>query len=343
MAKSSERPDFARIVPKAEIHLHLEGSIDLETLLRIRGARGAGSGAAERERLQALYRHRDFPHFLRNFRALCQELRRPQDFALATSALSARLRADGVRYAEVFCSPQIFTREGIPCDEMLEAIAEAAKQSESEGGPRLRFLFDGVRQFGMGSAEELVEMAVASRRHGVIGIGIGGDERALPTAAFEPIYREARRLGLRTTIHAGEGDGPRSVWEALEVLETERIGHGVRAPEDRVLLRALRESRRPLECCPTSNIRTGVASSWESHPLRAVHAAGCVVTLGSDDPALFATSIASEWQALEARLGLSRQDVLQIGAATARAAFADDATKEELVKAMTRAASEFEP
>ena len=343
MAESSDRPDFASTVPKAEIHLHLEGSIDLEALLLIRRARGGDAGPDARERLRSLYRHGDFPHFLRNFRALCSELRRPQDFGQATASLSARLRKEGVRYAEVFCSPQIFTREGLPCDEILQAIDAAAKEREAEGGPRIRLLFDGVRQFGIGGAEELVEMAVACRTYGVVGIGVGGDERALPTAAFEPVYREARRLGLRTTIHAGEFDGSRSVWEAMEVLGVERVGHGIRAVEDRVLLRALRAHRLPLECCPTSNIRTGVARSWESHPVRLLHEAGCVVTVGSDDPALFGTSIASEWRALETRLGLSREEVLAIGAATARASFADAPFKEELIGAMTRAGAEFCP
>lgn len=343
MTEGSDRAGFARIVPKAEIHLHLEGSIDVETLLRIRRARGDDAGPAARERLGGLYRHRDFPHFLRNFGALCSELRRPQDFGQVTASLSARLREEGVRYAEVFCSPQIFTREGLPCDEMLQAIDAAAKEREADGGPRIRLLLDGVRQFGIGGAEELVEMAAACRTYGVVGIGVGGDERALATGAFEPVYREARRLGLRTTIHAGEFDGPRSVWEAMEVLEVERVGHGIRAVEDAVLLRALRAHRLPLECCPTSNIRTGVATSWESHPVRLLHEAGCVVTVGSDDPAMFGTSIASEWRALEARLGFTRQEVLAIGAATARASFADAPFKEELIKAMTRAGAELCP
>jgi len=339
LALTPEGPEFARAVPKAEIHLHLEGSIDLETLIRIRRARGDPSGPGERKRLGALYRHRDFLHFLQNFRALCAELRRPEDFGLAAAALSERLQADAARYAEVLCSPQIFTRAGLQVEEIMDAASGAARKRAAEGGPRLRFLFDGVRQFGIGALEELVEMAAECRRFDVVGLGVGGDERALPTSAFAPVFREARRLGLRTTIHAGEFDGPRSVWEAMEVLEVERIGHGIRAAEDAVLVRSLRDYGLPLECCPTSNVRTGVVRGWESHPIRTLHAQGVAVTVNSDDPALFGTSLAGEWQALETRLGLSREQVLAIGVRTVRAAFLDETEKTDLIAAMTRAAA----
>jgi adenosine deaminase len=326
-------------LPKAEIHLHLEGSVDLDTVLQIRRGRGEPAGSDERWRLGELYRHRDFPHFLRNFKELCGELRGPADFGTVTAALSTRLRGESVRYAEVFCSPTIFARAGLPFGEIMEAIAAAARRGEAEGGPRMRFLFDGVRQLGVGPLESMVEMAVAYRGYGVIGIGMGGDERSLPAKDCAPVFREARRLGLRTTAHAGEFDGPRSVWEALEVLEVERIGHGIRAVEDAVLLRALRSHVVPLECCPTSNLSTGVVTSWETHPIRTLHAEGCAVTVNSDDPALFETSIAEEWRRLETRLGMSRDDVLAIGARTIEASFLEAAGKRDLLGALRGAAA----
>ncbi len=342
MASQDERRERFRAVPKAEIHLHLEGSIAIDTLLRIVQRRGplAGGAEAARQRLAGLYRHRDFPDFLSNFRELCSLLRSPEDFALATTALCDQLAADGVRYAEVLCSPQIFARlSGLPPAEVLAAISAEARSRAAAGGPRLRFLLDGVRQFGVGGLEELVDIATEARRFDVIGIGVGGDESAMPTAAFAPVYREARRRGLRATVHAGEFVGPRSVWEALEILEAERIGHGVRAHEDAVLVRALARARVPLECCPTSNIRTGVVSDWRSHPLRALHDAGVEVTVNSDDPAMFGSTVAEEWEVLVERLGFSEREALEIGVRTVRASFMPDQDKLALVGEMRLAAT----
>ena len=331
---------LARRVPKAEIHLHLEGSADLETLLAVLRSRGERAGTEVRQRLAALYTQPDFPGFLQNFRRLCQEIRRPEDLGLIVTRLSLRLQDEGVRYAEVFCSPAIFKRlHGIPAREVMDAVSAAARRREQEGGPRLRFLLDGVRQFGIAAMEETVESASACGAYDVIGIGMGGDESALPTAAFAGPYREARRRGLRTTVHAGEFAGPRSVWEAIEVLQADRIGHGVRAVEDPELLRSLARSGVPLECCPTSNVVTGVAKGWERHPVAELVRAGACVTVSSDDPALFATTLLGEWEALHARLGFDAEEVLAIGVRTARSTFQPERDKEALVAAMLQAAA----
>jgi len=325
-------------LPKAEIHLHLEGSIDLETLLALRARRGDDHGPDARRRLGALYRHRDFPDFLAHFRDLCADLREPDDFALATSRLAARLARDNVRHAEVMCSVGIFARRGLPPGEILDAIGAAAAEAEAAGGPRLRFLLDGVRQWGPPGMEELVEIAAAARGTRVIGIGMGGDESAWSAGAFADVFRAARRLGLRTTAHAGEFDGPRSVWQAIEVLEVDRIGHGIRALEDAELVRTLVRRRLPLECCPTSNLRTRVAASWQAHPIAALHRAGAFVTVNSDDPALFDTTLGDEWRALGGRMGLARDDVRRIGRNTIEAAFLDETGRAALLAAYDAAA-----
>ena len=338
MIDSGDPREFARRIPKAEIHLHLEGSVGLPTLLRIAGVTEGHADDATRRRLAGLYTHRDFPDFLQNFRRLCAELRRPEDFAMIVDDLSRRLQDDNIRYAEVFCSPIIFRRAGgLSADEILDAASRSARRRERDGGPRLRFLFDGVRQFGIEGMEEVVQSAAACRQYDVIGIGMGGDEKALPTAAFAGPYREARRLGLRTTVHAGEFDGPRSVWEAIEVLETERIGHGVRAMEDPVLVGVLRDRGVPLECCPTSNIRTGTVRGWEAHPIGDLHRAGVRISVNSDDPALFSTTLVDEWSVLVTHLGLTREEVLAIGMQTARSSFLPEEERERLAGEMARA------
>ncbi len=341
MIDAGDPREFARRIPKAEIHLHLEGAVELPTLLRIAGVTGGQADDATRGRLACLYRHRDFPDFLQNFRRLCAELRRPEDFATIVDDLSRRLQDDNIRYAEVFCSPIIFRRaSGLSADEILDAASRSARRRERDGGPRLRFLFDGVRQFGIEGMEEVVQSAAACRQYDVIGIGMGGDEKALPTAAFTGPYREARRLGLRTTVHAGEFDGPRSVWEAIDVLGAERVGHGVRALEDPVLVGVLRERGVPLECCPTSNIRTGTVRGWETHPIGDLHRAGVRISVNSDDPALFSTSLVDEWAVLITRLGFTKEEVLAIGMRTARATFLPEIEQETLAREMARAGRE---
>ncbi len=332
-----------RAVPKAEIHLHLEGSIDLETLLALRARRGEPTDAASRARLETLYRHRDFPDFLGHFRDLCAELRAPEDFALAVRGLATRLTRDNVRHAEVMCSPGIFARWGLPAAEILDAVTGAADAVATEGGPGLFFILDGVRQWGPPAVEEMVRLASASRSRRVIGIGLGGDETAWPAEAFAPAYREARRLGLRTTAHAGEFDGARSVWEAMEVLEVDRIGHGIRAVEDTVLMRTLAQRGLPLECCPTSNLATGVVPSWESHPIPALLRAGLRLTVNTDDPAMFGTTLQDEWRALGDRLGLAAGEVLGIGRATIDAAFLPDPDRAALLAEHDAAVAALRP
>lgn len=328
-------PDVAAGMPKAEIHLHLEGSIDLETLVAIRARQGA---PGDRPRLETLYRHRDFRDFLAHFRDVTEALRRPEDFAAAVGGLSGRLAGESVRHAEVMISAGIYERRGLPAREIMHAVAATAAEGRRDGGPRMEFLFDGVRQWGPGGMEELVESAALCRPHGVVGVGIGGDETACPAAALAPAFREARRLGLRTTAHAGEFAGPRSVWEAMEVLEVDRIGHGVRAVEDAVLVRVLAERGLPLECCPTSNRMTRVVPFAAPHPIAALHRAGVRVTVNSDDPALFSTTLSREWRVLEEHAGLPASEVRRIGRRTIEAAFLEGGAKGRLLAEFDAAA-----
>jgi len=331
-------PSIGTELPKAEIHLHLEGSIDLDTLIAIRGRRKRMTSDSERKRLDLLYRHKGFIDFLGHFATLCEELTGPEDLALAATRLAERLAAQRVRYAEVMCSPGIFVRRGIPTDEILDAVLEASAAAHARGGPRLQWILDSVRQWGPRAFEPLVEHAARFRSRGVVGVGIGGDESGWTARDFAMAYREARRLRLRTTAHAGEFSGPASVWEAIEVLGVDRIGHGIRAAEDEKLLGLLAERRIPLECCPTSNVATGVVANWESHPIPRLHRAGAFVTVGSDDPAMFGTSIQAEWDVLHRRLGLPPAEVLRIGRNTIEATFLEEPERRALLSEFDKAA-----
>jgi adenosine deaminase len=315
-------------IPKVEIHLHLEGTVSLRRA-RILWARRDRDPDLPPDPA-VLYRHRSFPEFLRHFALITRALTRPEDFADVTRDLCRVLRRRRVAAAEVFFSPVIFVRRGLPFAEIFDAVWEAALGERRRGGPELRFLFDAVRQWGERGCEENLECTrLASGR--VVGVGIGGDETSVPARVFAPVFAEARRLGLRTVAHAGEFAGASSVAEAVELLRAERIGHGIRAVEDPGVLRLLRRGRIPLEVCPTSNLRTGVVRRWSEHPLPGLLRAGLRVTLNSDDPALFCTGLPREYAAAALRLGVSRRGLVRIARAGILASFLPAARKRELL------------
>jgi aminodeoxyfutalosine deaminase len=235
--------------------------------------------------------------------------------------------------AEVFFSPVIFTRRGIPFLEMLDAMDKAAARERARGGPALFWILDGVRQWGPEGMEENLKCAALAPGR-ILGIGLGGDERSVAAEAFASLFHAARGMGLRTVAHAGEFDGPASVWKAVEVLGAERIGHGIRSCEDSKLMAMLRRHRIPLEVCPTSNLRTGVVRSWSEHPLPRLVAAGIRITVNTDDPALFRTSLHAEYQALRKRLGLGSAAILKIQKEGVRASFLATAEKRRILKSL---------
>ena len=323
-----------RCPPRVELHVHLEGSVT---------PRRAGALWDRSRRDPAmpshpsiLYRHRSFPEFLSHFAQITRLLRGPGDLASVTSDLCRHLKRQGVAAAEVFFSPVIFMRRGIPFLEMLDAMDETVVRERARGGPAIAWLLDGVRQWGPAGLETHLECARRARGR-ILGIGMGGDERSVPASEFAGLFEQARKMGLRTVAHAGEFEGPRSVWEAVEVLGAERIGHGIRASEDRALLRMLRRRRIPLEICPTSNIRTRVVRRWSDHPLPVLVKAGVRVTVNSDDPALFRTSLASELRVLESRFRLPRRVIRQIEEEGVRASFLPPSAKRRLLNWRRRA------
>jgi aminodeoxyfutalosine deaminase len=321
-------PSGVRQAPRVEIHLHLEGSVSLARLRRF-WARPRRDPSLPPDPA-VLFRHRDFPEFLQHFAQVTRALRGPDDFSVIASDLCASLRRQRVAAAEVFMSPVIFTRRGIPFTEILDAVEEAVQASRRRGGPRVAWILDGVRQWGPAALEENLRFAQGARGR-VLGIGLGGDESSVPAREFVLLFEAARAMGLRTVCHAGERAGPRSVWEAVELLGSERIGHGIRASEDAALLSLLRRRRIPLEVCPTSNLRTGLVRRWRDHPLPRLLQAGVRVTLNSDDPALFRTSLDAEFLNLRRRMHLAPRHVEKIRVEGIRASFLPAAIKRALL------------
>ncbi len=283
-------------VPKLHLHCHLEGTLRAESFLEL--AERDAIAVPQRERV---YRFEDFPEFLRTFVAVCKALRLPEDYARLAREFVADARAQNVVYGELFVSPSTWSHFHPELD-VREALVAISRELNADGESNFSLIVDVTRNLGPESAMRTVELALATRDLGVIGIGLGGDEGRFPAELFADVFAYARGAGLHTVAHAGEAAGAESVRSAVEMLGAERIGHGVRALEDPGVVELLASKRITLEVCPTSNFRTGAASRDLPHPLFRFHEAGVPVAIDADDPALFETSIEEEYLYV-ARLG----------------------------------------
>jgi aminodeoxyfutalosine deaminase len=291
-----------------ELHLHLEGSIDLATLRLL-------DPELTPEETRAPYRFSDFAGFIECFKFIALRLRTPEDYALVARRLATSLEEQGVGYAEVTLSAGVLLWRG----HEIAPYYDAVRAATLGGTVEVRWILDAIRHFGTEQAWRVAEFAARRVDDGVVAIGIGGDESRGPADWFRDVYRFARSRGLHLTAHAGETDGPASIWAALEI-GSERIGHGIRAIDDPVLMRHLRDHQIPLEVCLTSNVCTGAVASIESHPLRKLYDAGIPITLSTDDPGIFRCTLRGEFEAAR-RLGLSSQQLRHIISTADRARF----------------------
>lgn len=292
--------DFLRALPKAELHLHLEGSIEPETLHEL-------DPGTPVEEFRSLYRYTDFDSFLKAFGAIGKRLRTPEDYALVTRRLLERLAAQNVRYAEIIVAAGVVLWKGQEFGPIFDAIRDAARNSPVE----VYWILDAVRQFGVDHVRAVAELAVERCGDGVIAFGIGGSEERGPAELFGETFAFAKRAGLHLTAHAGESMGPESIWAALE-LGAERIGHGIAAASDPNLMRELRERDLPLEICITSNLVTGVVKRLEDHPVRRLFDADVPITLNTDDPAMFGCTLTCEYELAARAFGFSEAEIRQI-------------------------------
>ena len=301
--------DFLLEMPKAELHLHLEGSVEPETLHEL-------DPATPLEKLRALYSYTDFDAFLKAFGAVGKRLRGPRDYALVTRRLLERLEAQNVRYAEIMLAAGVVLWKNQEFAPIFDAVCEGASGSPIQ----VRWILDAVRQFGVEQAMEVAKLAAARMDRGVVAFGIGGSEDHGPAAWFTGVFAYAKSAGLRLTAHAGESMGPESVWAALQ-LGAERIGHGIAAIQDPRLMRQLRERDIPLEISITSNLVTGVVKRLEDHPVRRLFDAGVPIVLNTDDPAMFGCTLVGEYQLAARRLGFSETQLRGIAENGFRYAF----------------------
>ena len=325
---------FIRRLPKAELHLHLEGTITPSTLVELSQRHDARPlTLAEAE---SLYQFTDFTGFIEAFKAVTRQLIGPEDYELIAWRMMQRLAAQGVVHAEVFISVGVIYmwRNYDPhCFEpIFTGLERARERAQRELGLSLYWIFDAVRHFTVEEAGVVFRKAAEMRRQypSIIGIGLGGDERKCGSEPFRAFYAEAREAGLRLTNHAGETTGPEAIREALSI-GSERIGHALSAIRDPGLIDDLKNERIALELNPTSNVRTGVCPSFAAHPLRSYFDEGLLVTLNSDDPAFFGSDLANEYLLAHTQHAFTPEELRQLAANSITASFLPETEKERLI------------
>ncbi len=323
---------FIKRLPKAELHLHLEGTILPATLVEL-SARHDAHPMKLRE-AKSHYQFDDFTSFIEGFKAVTRRLVDPEDYELVAWHMMQRLAKQGVIHAEVYISVGVIYmwRNFDPraVEPIFLALEKARERAERELNLSIYWIFDAVRHFTVEEAKRVFRKAAELKRHypSIIGIGLGGDERRTGSEPFRALYAEAARAGLRLTNHAGETTGPEAIWEALSI-GSERVGHVFSAIHDPALVEELKARSIVLELNPTSNVRTGVCASFADHPLRRYFDAGLMVTLNSDDPAFFGSDVASEYLLAHTVQGFTRDELRQLAANSIRGSFLPEQAKAE--------------
>ncbi|AGY60503.1 adenosine deaminase [Gloeobacter kilaueensis] len=317
-------------MPKAELHVHLEGATDALTVWQMAGRNGVALPARSLEEWREFYRFRSFGHFIEVYRTAAGTMQTLADWALMVERFLDEQARQNIRYSEVFISCS-FQADKLPIDQWLHTLEAAAAAGEKKHGIRMRLIADIARELPQ-TASWVLEFASKGKQTGlVVGLGLGGPEGGHPPERFAKVYAEARRRGLRVVAHAGETVGPESIRGALSALAVERVGHAIRCLEDPQLMDQLRAEQIPLEVCPTSNYRLGVVDAGTAHPLRQMVDAGLYCTLNSDDPAMFGTDLTSEYLLL-AEQGFSWEELWQLNCNTLQATFLDASEKNILKK-----------
>jgi len=330
----SEIRDFIRRLPKAELHLHLEGTILPSTLVELSARNDTHPMKLAEAKIH--YRFDDFTTFIEGFKAVTKRLVNPEDYELTAWRMMQHLAKQGVVHAEVYISVGVIYmwRNFDPraFEPIFEALERARKRGETELGLSIYWIFDAVRHFTVEEADRVFRKAAELRADypSIVGIGLGGDERRAGSEPFRDVYARAAEAGLRRTNHAGETTGPEAIWEAL-AIGSERIGHALSAIQDPKLMEELKRRGTPLELNPTSNVRTGVCASFAEHPLRRYFDAGLLVTLNSDDPAFFGSDLANEYLLSHTKQGFAREELRKLAANSIRASFLPELAKTALL------------
>ncbi len=337
MPIASDSSRFLGQLPKAELHLHLEGALLPQ---RVMSLAEKYSVPLNWNDIHSRYNTRGFSQFLDLYKWATSFLREPADYALLAQDAATALHEQGVVYAEITLSIGVMLLRKQNVVANFQSLKEVFTQNAKSGtGPQVQFIFDAVRQFGPAPAMEVARITAELRREGVVAFGLGGDELSLPLSDFRESYDYAAKHGLHLLAHAGEMGGPEQITEAVNILGVERIGHGIAAIRSDVLMNTLAERKIPLEICPTSNVRTNALNiqlnaanaKLSQHPLPKLFRHGIPITLSTDDPALFHTTLVEEYSAALGT-GLTMQELLAINRAAFEYSFLPVAERQSLLE-----------
>jgi len=323
---------FVDGLPKAELHVHHIGSASPNAVLQL-AQRHAGITPVptDREALARYFTFTDFGHFIEVYLSVADLIRDPTDVWTLTHQVGVDLAAQQVRYAEVTITPYSSVVRGIAAEAFCEALEDARRAVERDHDITLRWCFDIPGEAGVEAADVTLDVALRCRPDGLVSFGLGGPEVGVARPQFASHFARAKAEGLHSVPHAGESAGPQSIWDALDFLGAERIGHGIAAAQDPVLMQALIDRGVSLEVCPTSNVCTRSVPSLGEHPLPALVEAGVVVTINSDDPPMFATTLNNEYVVAASLLGLDVTGVADLARTAAQVSFLPEAEKASLI------------
>jgi adenosine deaminase len=313
-------------LPKAELHLHIEGTFEPELIFAIARRNGVRLNYPSVEALREAYNFSDLQSFLNVYYQGMEALRVEQDYYDLTTAYLQRVKAQGVRHAEIFFDPQAHTNRGVAFAVVVEGISQALGDGRRRFGISSHLIMCFLRDLSAESAMATLESALPFQER-IIGVGLDSAELGNPPSKFQTVFDRARSHGFLTVAHAGEEGGPEYVWEALDLLEVSRVDHGVRSLEDPTLVERLRRERMPLTVCPLSNVRLRVVSALAEHPLKRMLEAGLMVTCNSDDPPYFGGYVGDNFRETAAALALSDEQLIGLARNSFEASFIDDAMK----------------
>lgn len=323
----SSMKEFIKLLPKAELHLHLEGAIPLQALWQLLEKYNAVSEVGSIEGLQNKFRYKDFSSFINTWVWKNSFLREYEDFEFIAQEVAKDLKNQNIRYCEAFYSPGDFARHGLHPQLLTSSIRKGLNKVD---GIEINLVADLIRDFGPLKGEIWLKQIEEVKDQGVIGIGIGGSEYEFPPTPYKRIYQMARKMGFKCSAHAGEAAGATSIWDSINELHVDRIGHGTRAIEDANLVNLLKEKRIPIEMCPISNLRTGVVKDIHDHPVKTFVELGLFVSINTDDPKMFNNSLEEEYLLLVETFGWGKKEVSLLAHNAIDSSWATERIKENL-------------
>ena len=323
--------DFIAQLPKAELHVHHVGSAPVRVVAQLAAEYPAAGVPSDPDELGAFFTFTDFAHFIEVFLSVVGLVRTPEDVRLLTYEVARDLADQQIRYAELTCTPYTSVLAGVTGEAFCEAIEDARVSAARDFGVELRWCFDIPGEFGLPAAEETLRIATTLRPDGLVSFGLGGPEIGVGRGQFAPFFDAARSAGLHSVPHAGETTGPETVWDAIRFLGAERIGHGIAAAQDPELLTYLAAHNIALEVCPTSNIATGAVRSLADHPISTLSDARVPITVESDDPTMFGTTLTHEYAVTADLLGLDEEGLVALARRSVTLSFADPPLKQRLL------------